>query len=107
MGPPAGPLRTDPHHRLTTVRSAAGAASGRPGRRHQPPAQPVRLRRLQPGADAVAARTGVRPDGLVHFEAHGTGTAAGDPAEADAVGRALAHLIHERHPANRPADAPA
>ncbi|WP_030573506.1 type I polyketide synthase, partial [Streptomyces aureocirculatus] len=33
--------------------------------------------------------TYVAPDDLVYFEAHGTGTAVGDPAEAQAVGRAL------------------
>ncbi|GHE43937.1 type I polyketide synthase [Streptomyces longispororuber] len=33
--------------------------------------------------------TYVRPDDLVYFEAHGTGTTVGDPAEAQAVGRAL------------------
>ncbi|MET9297148.1 SDR family NAD(P)-dependent oxidoreductase [Streptomyces sp. NPDC003077] len=33
--------------------------------------------------------TRVSPDDLVYFEAHGTGTAAGDPAEARAIGRAL------------------
>ncbi|GAA0415698.1 SDR family NAD(P)-dependent oxidoreductase [Streptomyces luteireticuli] len=38
---------------------------------------------------AVYARAGVEPDDLVYFEAHGTGTPAGDPAEATAMGRAL------------------
>ncbi|MBD0422636.1 SDR family NAD(P)-dependent oxidoreductase [Streptomyces sp. TRM S81-3] len=33
---------------------------------------------------------GVSPDELVYFEAHGTGTQAGDRAECQAVGRALA-----------------
>ncbi|MGW1072127.1 SDR family NAD(P)-dependent oxidoreductase [Streptomyces sp. NPDC002537] len=37
----------------------------------------------------VYERSGVAPDDLVYFEAHGTGTPAGDPAEAAAVGRAL------------------
>lgn len=32
----------------------------------------------------------VKPDDLVYLEAHGTGTAVGDPAEASAIGRALA-----------------
>ncbi|WP_229926212.1 type I polyketide synthase, partial [Streptomyces longispororuber] len=35
------------------------------------------------------ATAGVHPDELVYFEAHGTGTPVGDPAEAEAVGRAL------------------
>ncbi|GHG61956.1 type I polyketide synthase [Streptomyces griseocarneus] len=38
---------------------------------------------------AVYGRAGVAPDELVYFEAHGTGTTAGDPAEARAIGRAL------------------
>ncbi|MGA4863152.1 SDR family NAD(P)-dependent oxidoreductase [Streptomyces lavendulocolor] len=38
---------------------------------------------------SVYARAGVDPDDLVYFEAHGTGTQAGDPVEARAVGRAL------------------
>ncbi|MEW2578038.1 SDR family NAD(P)-dependent oxidoreductase [Streptomyces syringium] len=38
---------------------------------------------------AVYAEAGVHPDELVYFEAHGTGTPAGDPAEATAIGRAL------------------
>ncbi|MEV4504717.1 SDR family NAD(P)-dependent oxidoreductase [Streptomyces klenkii] len=37
----------------------------------------------------VHERAGVAPDDLVYFEAHGTGTVVGDPAEARAVGRAL------------------
>ncbi|MFI6345029.1 SDR family NAD(P)-dependent oxidoreductase [Streptomyces sp. NPDC050560] len=37
----------------------------------------------------VYAEAGVDPDELVYFEAHGTGTPVGDPAEARAVGRAL------------------
>ncbi|MFF4527534.1 SDR family NAD(P)-dependent oxidoreductase [Streptomyces bluensis] len=37
----------------------------------------------------VYERAGVAPDDLVYFEAHGTGTPAGDPAEARSVGRAL------------------
>ncbi|MCS0636904.1 SDR family NAD(P)-dependent oxidoreductase [Streptomyces sp. LP05-1] len=37
----------------------------------------------------VYARAGVHPDELVYFEAHGTGTAAGDPLEAGAIGHAL------------------
>ncbi|MER7107173.1 SDR family NAD(P)-dependent oxidoreductase [Streptomyces sp. NPDC000229] len=38
---------------------------------------------------SVYAEAGVDPDDLVYFEAHGTGTQAGDPVEARAVGRAL------------------
>jgi phthiocerol/phenolphthiocerol synthesis type-I polyketide synthase C len=37
----------------------------------------------------VYARAGVTPDDLAFFEMHGTGTPAGDPIEAAAVGRAL------------------
>jgi hypothetical protein len=37
----------------------------------------------------VYARAGVSPDDLAFFEMHGTGTPAGDPIEAAAVGRAL------------------
>lgn len=37
----------------------------------------------------VYAQAGVDPDELIYFEAHGTGTAAGDPLEAQAIGRAL------------------
>ncbi|MFG2288185.1 SDR family NAD(P)-dependent oxidoreductase [Streptomyces sp. NPDC048595] len=37
----------------------------------------------------VYAEFGVPPDSLVYFEAHGTGTAVGDPAEAQAIGQAL------------------
>ncbi|HYF06575.1 MAG TPA: type I polyketide synthase, partial [Acetobacteraceae bacterium] len=39
---------------------------------------------------AVLARSGVTPDRFIAFEAHGTGTRAGDPAEAGAIGRAIA-----------------
>ncbi|MFF7690230.1 SDR family NAD(P)-dependent oxidoreductase [Streptomyces syringium] len=38
---------------------------------------------------AVYARGGIHPDDLVYFEAHGTGTKAGDPVECEAIGRAL------------------
>ncbi|MFD5126742.1 SDR family NAD(P)-dependent oxidoreductase [Streptomyces olindensis] len=38
---------------------------------------------------AVCEEAGIGPDDLVYFEAHGTGTPVGDPAEAEAVGRAL------------------
>ncbi|QHC23566.1 type I polyketide synthase [Streptomyces sp. GS7] len=37
----------------------------------------------------VYADFGVHPDELVYFEAHGTGTLAGDPMEAQAIGQAL------------------
>ncbi|MFJ8750977.1 SDR family NAD(P)-dependent oxidoreductase [Streptomyces sp. NPDC102441] len=46
---------------------------------------------------AVYAEAGISPDDLVYFEAHGTGTQVGDPAEAEAIGRALA-----RHRRNGP-----
>ena len=38
---------------------------------------------------AVIARAGVTPDRFLAFEAHGTGTRAGDPAEAGAIGRVI------------------
>lgn len=38
----------------------------------------------------VMAASGVTPDRLTYFEAHGTGTQAGDPAEAWAIGNAAA-----------------
>ncbi|GHA02134.1 type I polyketide synthase [Streptomyces purpurascens] len=38
---------------------------------------------------AVCQEAGIVPDDLVYFEAHGTGTPVGDPAEARAIGRAL------------------
>ncbi|GHE43560.1 type I polyketide synthase [Streptomyces longispororuber] len=37
----------------------------------------------------VYADFGVHPDDLVYFEGHGTGTAVGDPVEAQAIGHAL------------------
>ncbi|MFF7726660.1 SDR family NAD(P)-dependent oxidoreductase [Streptomyces sp. NPDC008001] len=37
----------------------------------------------------VYAQAGVDPDEVVYLEAHGTGTSAGDPAECEAIGRAL------------------
>ncbi|GHF07528.1 type I polyketide synthase [Streptomyces morookaense] len=37
----------------------------------------------------VYRQAGVHPDELVYLEAHGTGTAVGDPLEAQAIGRAL------------------
>ncbi|MEV6776835.1 SDR family NAD(P)-dependent oxidoreductase [Streptomyces syringium] len=46
----------------------------------------------------VYERAGVDAEELVYLEAHGTGTAAGDPIECEAIGRALG-----RH---RPADSP-
>ncbi|MVU78190.1 SDR family NAD(P)-dependent oxidoreductase [Nocardia sp. ET3-3] len=49
-----------------------------------------------PGVDAQAAllrevyeRAGVEANDLTYFEAHGTGTPAGDPVECEAIGRAL------------------
>ncbi|MFD5476853.1 SDR family NAD(P)-dependent oxidoreductase [Streptomyces hawaiiensis] len=38
---------------------------------------------------AVCQEAGIGPDDLVYFEAHGTGTPVGDPAEARAIGQAL------------------
>ncbi|QEU88292.1 type I polyketide synthase [Streptomyces viridosporus] len=38
---------------------------------------------------AVYAEAGIDADDLVYVEAHGTGTQVGDPAEAEAIGRAL------------------
>ncbi|MGK5731761.1 SDR family NAD(P)-dependent oxidoreductase [Streptomyces sp. URMC 124] len=38
---------------------------------------------------SVYAQAGVDPDDVVYLEAHGTGTPAGDPAECEAIGRAL------------------
>ena len=35
----------------------------------------------------VCQEAGIEPDDLVYFEAHGTGTPVGDPAEARAIGR--------------------
>ncbi|MFI9206052.1 SDR family NAD(P)-dependent oxidoreductase [Streptomyces sp. NPDC053048] len=65
----------------------AGTASNCDGRTQglalpSPRAQEALLR-------AVYERAGVAPDELVYFEAHGTGTTAGDPAEARAIGRAI------------------
>ncbi|MFO1417409.1 MAG: type I polyketide synthase [Methylotetracoccus sp.] len=58
-----------------------------------------------PGADAQAAllqevyaRAGIAPTELDYLEAHGTGTAVGDPIEASAIGQALGRL--------RPSDSP-
>ncbi|MER5784572.1 SDR family NAD(P)-dependent oxidoreductase [Streptomyces mobaraensis] len=39
--------------------------------------------------ESVYDGAGLDPDDLVYFEAHGTGTPAGDPVECEAVGRAL------------------
>src|SRR5206468_3244780 len=38
---------------------------------------------------SVYSRSGIAPDDLAFFEMHGTGTPAGDPIEAAAVGRSL------------------
>ena len=46
----------------------------------------------------VYARAGVTPDDLAFFEMHGTGTPAGDPIEAAAVGRALGQARREPLP---------
>src|SRR5438270_5106535 len=47
---------------------------------------------------AVYARAGVTPDDLAFFEMHGTGTPAGDPIEAAAVGRALGQVRQQPLP---------
>ncbi|HYZ34853.1 MAG TPA: polyketide synthase, partial [Crenalkalicoccus sp.] len=39
--------------------------------------------------ERVLAEAGAKPDRLGYFEAHGTGTAAGDPVEAAALGEAI------------------
>lgn len=46
----------------------------------------------------VYAAAGVGPDDLAFFEMHGTGTPAGDPIEAAAVGRALGQARREPLP---------
>src|SRR5947207_2273803 len=46
----------------------------------------------------VYGRAGVTPDDLAFFEMHGTGTPAGDPIEAAAVGRALGQARREPLP---------
>ena len=46
----------------------------------------------------VCERAGVTPDDLAFFEMHGTGTPAGDPIEAAAVGRALGQGRREALP---------
>ncbi|MGW1280163.1 SDR family NAD(P)-dependent oxidoreductase [Streptomyces tsukubensis] len=46
----------------------------------------------------VYRRAEVSPDDLAYFEAHGTGTAAGDPVECEAIGRALSRYRHEDLP---------
>src|SRR6266550_1964257 len=47
---------------------------------------------------SVCARAGMVPDDLAFFEMHGTGTPAGDPIEAAAVGRALGQARREPLP---------
>src|SRR6266404_1517397 len=47
---------------------------------------------------SVYQRAGVTPDDLAFFEMHGTGTPAGDPIEAAAVGRALGQARSEPLP---------
>ena len=47
---------------------------------------------------SVCTRAGVVPDDLAFFEMHGTGTPAGDPIEAAAVGRALGRVRQQPLP---------
>ncbi|HET9020062.1 MAG TPA: beta-ketoacyl synthase N-terminal-like domain-containing protein, partial [Acetobacteraceae bacterium] len=58
-----------------------------------------------PSRDAQAAllrrvydEAGIDPDALCYFEAHGTGTAAGDPIEASAIGEALGRRRRRKLP---------
>ncbi len=58
-----------------------------------------------PSRDAQAAllrrvydEAGIDPDALCYFEAHGTGTAAGDPIEASAIGESLGRRRREKLP---------
>src|SRR3954454_13705911 len=46
----------------------------------------------------VCERAGITPDDLAFFEMHGTGTPAGDPIEAAAVGRTLGHSRQQALP---------
>ena len=48
--------------------------------------------------EAICARAGITPDDLAFFEMHGTGTPAGDPIEAAAVGHALGQARREPLP---------
>jgi acyl transferase domain-containing protein/NADPH:quinone reductase-like Zn-dependent oxidoreductase/NADP-dependent 3-hydroxy acid dehydrogenase YdfG/acyl carrier protein len=47
---------------------------------------------------AVCRQAGITPDDLAFFEMHGTGTPAGDPIEAAAVGRALGRARRDKLP---------
>src|SRR5262249_52339272 len=47
---------------------------------------------------SVYSHAGVAPDALAFFEMHWTGTAAGDPIEAAAVGRSLGQSRHDPLP---------
>lgn len=58
-----------------------------------------------PSRDAQAAllrrvydEAGIDPDALCYFEAHGTGTAVGDPIEASAIGEALGRRRRRKLP---------
>ncbi len=48
--------------------------------------------------EKVYAQAGIDPSAIDYFEAHGTGTAVGDPIETRAIGNALG----QRRPKNRP-----
>jgi phthiocerol/phenolphthiocerol synthesis type-I polyketide synthase C len=47
---------------------------------------------------AAYRQAGIDPDTIDYLEAHGTGTAIGDPAEANAIGAALGRARKPRHP---------
>ena len=48
--------------------------------------------------EEVYARANIEPDDIDYIEAHGTGTAVGDPIETHALGVALGKRRRERHP---------
>ena len=76
--------RGDPRHRRSTP------AAGRSGLSLPSEAAQAELLR------EVYADAGVAPDALAFVEMHGTGTPAGDPVEAAAVGRVLGQARAER-----------
>ncbi|CAM3268132.1 type I polyketide synthase [Paracoccus nototheniae] len=48
--------------------------------------------------DRVLAQSGIDPDDLAFYEAHGTGTQVGDPVEARAIGQAIGQLRRDPLP---------